>query len=424
LSAYKINLLSFRKNKISKAITFLKNKYKNKLTFSYSHKRLIEINFKDVNKGFGVKYVADQLKIDHQQIAVLGDSNNDLPMFDVANLKIAIKPLSDSLKLKSTYCLDYKKNAVSDAINKYIINNNEILLVASDLDGTLLKDDTKEIDKQAKEMIVQLIDKYNKKFVICTGRSLDNAMLIANYLNVKNQQNLFSIGANGGCIYDVFHQRFIYKKLIDKKVAKQIIDIFLDFQNNKKPLKQIAIEAFTDDDPKNLAKNKIPKHYSINQKFVHDYYAIKHPGMTKNFWINREHEPIDEKTPLDQIMKFVLFFESSEDKARAFALFEKYNNLYEVSSSAKHNLEIMPLNISKGNALQRLCNYLDIDVKNTMTIGDEKNDISMLALSPHSVTLKSSSESVRKAATYVLDAPPSLVVAKAIKSYVLGNKND
>jgi hydroxymethylpyrimidine pyrophosphatase-like HAD family hydrolase len=79
----------------------------------------------------------------------------------------------------------------------------------------------------------------------------------------------------------------------------------------------------------------------------------------------------------------------------------------------------MPLNVSKGNALQRLCNYLNIDIKDTMPIGDEKNDISMLSLSPHSVTFQSSSESVRESAGHVLNEETSTLVGKAIKSYAL-----
>jgi hydroxymethylpyrimidine pyrophosphatase-like HAD family hydrolase len=123
--------------------------------------------------------------------------------------------------------------------------------------------------------------------------------------------------------------------------------------------------------------------------------------------------------PLEKIMKFIMHFESLDDKARMFAALQKQKYEYEISSSGAHNIEIMPVNVSKGRALQRLCDYLNIDVKNSMPIGDEKNDISMLSLSPHSVTLKSSTEVVHQAAGHVLDAPPSLVVAKAIKAYIL-----
>jgi hydroxymethylpyrimidine pyrophosphatase-like HAD family hydrolase len=115
-----------------------------------------------------------------------------------------------------------------------------------------------------------------------------------------------------------------------------------------------------------------------------------------------------------------MHFESPDDKARMFAILDEYKFEYEISSSGKANIEITPVNVNKGNALQRLCSYLNIPIEQTMTIGDEKNDISMLSLSPHSVTLKSSSDIVRQSAKYVIDEQPSIVVGKAISLYVLG----
>jgi hydroxymethylpyrimidine pyrophosphatase-like HAD family hydrolase len=123
--------------------------------------------------------------------------------------------------------------------------------------------------------------------------------------------------------------------------------------------------------------------------------------------------------PLNKIMKFIMHFESTDDRARISAVLKEYKYEYEISSSGRHNIEIMPVNVSKGKALERLCNYLNIDIKNTMPIGDETNDISMLSLSPHSVTLKTSNELVRQSAGHVLDEETSTVVGKAIETYVL-----
>lgn len=285
MSSYKINIMSFSKNKISKVLKFLQEKYSDKLTFSYSHPRLIEINFKNIDKGYGIKFVANKLKIKQQDIAAIGDSNNDLPSFIVANLKIAVKTKSDILKSKATYYLDYKKNAVAHAINKYILDNqvNEIKLVASDLDGTLLKNGSKEIDLATKNTVHELVDKYHKYFVVCTGRSIDDTLIVANYFQVKNRKNLFAICVNGGCIYDVANQRYLFEKVMEPDLAKQVINIFHHFENNKTREKQIAIEAFIDYDNDSLITQKKQIHYLINKKFIYNYYVSRHPGMLKNF---------------------------------------------------------------------------------------------------------------------------------------------
>jgi hydroxymethylpyrimidine pyrophosphatase-like HAD family hydrolase len=118
-------------------------------------------------------------------------------------------------------------------------------------------------------------------------------------------------------------------------------------------------------------------------------------------------------------MKLIFYFESQDDRARVLAAFNEFKGELEISSSGKHNIEVMPINITKGNALQRLCDYLKINIEDTMPIGDEKNDISMLSLSPHSVTLKTSSVEVQQSAGNVLDQPTSDVVGKAIELFVL-----
>jgi Cof subfamily protein (haloacid dehalogenase superfamily) len=408
------------KKRISKALTELQEKYKNKLTFSHSHPRLIEINLKNINKGYGINFVAKKLKIKQENIAAIGDSNNDLPSFTAAALKISVKTKSSLLRESATYYLDYKRNAVANAINEYILSGTdaEIKLVASDLDGTLLRNGTKKIDLVTKETIEKLIDKYNKTFVVCTGRSIDDTLIVANYFKVRNHKNLFAICVNGGCIYDVANKRYLFEKVMDPSKAQQVIDIFHTFQNDMTRQKQMAIEAFVDYDNDSLIKNKKQIHYLLNKEFIYNYYLSRHPGMLKNFWAPREHKPIDSNMPLNRIMKFIMHFESLEDKARMAATMEKYKYDYEISSSSKHNIEIMPLNVSKGKALERLCHYLNINIKETMPIGDEKNDISMLSLSPHSVTFQSSSESVRQSAGHVLNDETSVIVAKAIETYV------
>ena len=165
--------MAFKRDKISKSLEVLKNKYKDKLTFSHSHPKLIEINAKGIDKGYGINFVAKQLKIHHDSIAAIGDSNNDLPAFEIAKLKIAVKTKSKVLKENATYYLNYKKNAVADAIDKHILTpmDSTIQLVASDLDGTLLRNGSKEIDLDTKSAIHDLVDKYNRVFVVCLADS-------------------------------------------------------------------------------------------------------------------------------------------------------------------------------------------------------------------------------------------------------------
>jgi hydroxymethylpyrimidine pyrophosphatase-like HAD family hydrolase len=283
LSSYKLNILSFRKSKITKALYELKQKYNDILTFSHSHSRLIEVNLNNTNKGEGVHFVANELNITQKEIAVIGDSNNDLPAFLMSSLKIAVKTKSKLLKQHASYYLNYKRNAVADAINKYILPLRDIKLIASDLDGTLLRNKTKEIDDRAKQLIKKVVDQFDKKFVICTGRSIDDTLVVVDYFHFKNIKNVFLICVNGGCIYDVANQKYLFESTMQKTSVEKILTIFKNFQDDKTRLKEIAIEAFIDYDEQSLIKRTPQTHYLINKDYIYNFYTTKHPGMLKNF---------------------------------------------------------------------------------------------------------------------------------------------
>jgi Cof subfamily protein (haloacid dehalogenase superfamily) len=373
-----------------------------------------------VNKGTSINYIANKLGIKKEQIAAIGDSNNDLAAFESASLKIAVKSKSKKLIEASSIYLSYSRNAVADAIRNHILaGDKSIQLIASDLDGTLLKNGSKTIAPETKNNIEKAVNDLNKKFVICTGRNIDDILLVADYLNIKNRNNLFAIGANGCFIYDIENKRYIFEKLMSEDFAKKVMAKFNAIKNDNNVKGQLSCEMFVNYKAEDIVARKPQIHYCINRQFIEDMYKKYHPGMFDNFWAKRFSKDIDEKTPFNKVMKFIFYFESQDDRARMFAAFNEFKGDLEISSSGKHNVEVMPMNITKGRALQRLCDYLKIDIKDTMPIGDEKNDISMLSLSPHSVTLKTSSIEVQQSAGNVLDQSTSDVVGKAIELFVI-----
>jgi len=91
----------------------------------------------------------------------------------------------------------------------------------------------------------------------------------------------------------------------------------------------------------------------------------------------------------------------------------------EITSSGRGNTEINAIGVSKANAIEFLCKYLNIELNSVMPIGDNDNDISMLTLSNHSVTLASSKQEVKSAASHVIEASEGDVVAYAINDFII-----
>lgn len=72
--------------------------------------------------------------------------------------------------------------------------------------------------------------------------------------------------------------------------------------------------------------------------------------------------------------------------------------------SDKSCLDLMPLNINKGRAVEILANALDIHLHEVACIGDSYNDIYMFELTPYSFAMKHSDDEVKAKAKYTVDS--------------------
>ena len=76
----------------------------------------------NINKGTGVKYVADKLGIDMQDVICVGDSDNDLSMIKAAGLGVATANALDRVKIHADYiapsCND---SPIADIIYKFCL---------------------------------------------------------------------------------------------------------------------------------------------------------------------------------------------------------------------------------------------------------------------------------------------------------------
>ncbi|MEK4597548.1 Cof-type HAD-IIB family hydrolase [Bacillus sp. FSL R9-9497] len=74
----------------------------------------------------------------------------------------------------------------------------------------------------------------------------------------------------------------------------------------------------------------------------------------------------------------------------------------EVFISGKRYVDIMPRGVSKGSALKRLMDHLQIEANEVACIGDSFNDISMFEVTPHSFTLHHAHPYVKEKANHIV----------------------
>lgn len=95
-------------------------KYEDAFSVAYTEK-YAELYDKGVSKGYGLQQLADRLQIKKEDIICIGDSTNDLSMFEVAGTKFAVGNALEELKEKADHVVATNdEDGVADAILHYI----------------------------------------------------------------------------------------------------------------------------------------------------------------------------------------------------------------------------------------------------------------------------------------------------------------
>jgi hydroxymethylpyrimidine pyrophosphatase-like HAD family hydrolase len=223
--------------------------------------------------------IAKRLNIHKENIATVGDSGNDISMFEMSGISFGLKSRSVEMKNAVDIYLgnEQKKDAVSMIILQHLINKN-IKLIASDLDGTLLDDHTKLIHNATQQIIRRAIEEKDCKFAIATGRGLDDCLLLLKNMKLKPHNNLFVIGANGSFIYDCTYKNYLYQKFMNENSARGLCECLFEFrkkEHNGKLGAQIFVKP-------NLRSNKKHTVYLINKKVVLEALSEKTPYFLIN----------------------------------------------------------------------------------------------------------------------------------------------
>ena len=228
-----------------------------------------------------------------------------------------------------------------------VMKKFENLLLCTDLDGTLLNDE-KQISKENLDAI-EYFKSEGGKFSFITGRP----PLISFDTYNKVKPNVPFGCFNGGGLYDGEKEELIWSVLLPKNAA-ELVD-FVD-----KEFSTVGIQINTQ---KNIYYQKessgtVAFRKITNTKYIYgDFDSIKEP-----------------------IVKIVFACEDIDVMEKFVAELPKHPLMsqFDFIRSELTLCEILPKNVSKGNVLKILADYLKIDMKNTVAIGDYNNDISMI----------------------------------------------
>ena len=270
-------------------------------------------------------------------------------------------------------------------------NHMKIKLVAVDLDGTLLTD-KREITTEVFEA-VQDAKKAGVKVVITTGRPISGVQKILQELKLTDPGD-YVITFNGGLVQDAATKEDVVSETL---TYEDYLDIELLARKLELPMHASTKKGMY------TANRNIGK-YTIYESMLVDspvFYRTPEEMFTKEIV---KIMMVDEPEILDEKIKEI-----------PSIFFDKYN----ISKSAPFYLEITPKTASKGKAIKYLADFLGLTLDQTMAIGDQENDRSMLEMVENPVVMENGTTELKKIAKYITKSNRESGVAHAIREWVL-----
>lgn len=268
---------------------------------------------------------------------------------------------------------------------------NEIKLICTDIDGTLLNDD-KRMNSYDIEMLKRAFLEKNIPIILTSGRFKAGLLDIQKELGFPTGISCF----NGSYVE------------LDKKVLK-------DTRIKLSDLKKII--------PIINNNNSYPIIYDLEKAYMND----------KGYWFNIQERITKGSAVETSLTDLINKWENKNYQPfKILAKDKNYNNLIQTKKliddanikgikaflSSPSILEIVPSGISKASTVEIMCNNLNIKKENVMSFGDFNNDIELIASSGYGIAMLNAVPEVKAIAFAVTDSNNNNGIAKAIKKYI------
>ena len=262
---------------------------------------------------------------------------------------------------------------------------NEIKILFCDVDETLVvKNAVPEFNKEA---ISNLRKKHPEiKLVLATGRSYSLAEKIIKEIDLYNKPNEYTICGSGSVIYENFNKKILYVKQLKHELFQRLFDfgkkfdIFIFF---------VGLEYFY------FYK---PTQTEIERRI---FEKAKYKILPENFDLEELLNGEDKITRIvygkENSFEYLLTIQKELEKVPEF------NQNLDIFISSDQYLEINPKGVNKGVAVKWLCDFLKVDKKNTMGIGDSNNDIDMIKNVGYGCAVKGAKENLKKISDYICE---------------------
>ena len=245
-----------------------------------------------------------------------------------------------------------------------------VKLIASDLDGTILRHGAQKVDKSTIEVIGKLLDA-GLLFAPASGRQIVSLKRLFEPISDR----LVYISENGAL--SEYRGEVIAKTAMERKLALQIIeDVY------EQPHCEVLISG---------------QHTAYIKPKTEEYLY----RMTKV--VNYKTTIIDKFSDIDEdILKIAVCDLSGINNSKEH-FFSRWKGQASIAVSGELYLDFRESSVSKGKAMRQLQEYFGLSRDECMAFGDNYNDIDMLNSVTYSYVMETAADDIKKHGKYVTD---------------------
>lgn len=259
----------------------------------------------------------------------------------------------------------------------------EGILITTDLDGTLLRNDT-SISRENLEAI-EYFKENGGLFTIVTGRP---PVIVGDIYNIVKPNA--PIGCyNGSGIYDMEKGEYLWKLELSRDAMELVRYI-----DKEMPEMSIQLCSFGD-----------------------CYFCKMNASMEKHLVLGGFPDIRCHYTEVEETLAKVLFADLEEENLFKLAdLLQSHPiaSRFDFIRSAHEYYEILPKGVSKGNLMLKLAELMGIDKKKTIAVGDNDNDASMIKAAGVGFAVANASKAAKDVADVITVSNEEHAIAKII----------
>ena len=281
------------------------------------------------------------------------------------------------------------------------MKSKEIKLIALDLDGTVLTD-SNTLSDRVKRSLERAIQS-GIEVVAASGRPYGS--MPKNVLGIEGLN--YSITSNGAAVHDNSGRR-IHSTLVSENDVISLLKI----TEGHDLIFEAYVKGLTYTDSRYTSN---PLKYGCSEAYV-DYVKASHGHIDnmREFIYNHRKE-------LDSIE---IVCTDAKKRAHIRQLVKDSTCEFYITSSSENFIEFMDKSATKGNAVDWLCNYLDVKTENTCACGNADNDADMIEQSGFGAAVENASKLCLDCADIIVPSNNNDGIARLIEIILDKNKQD